>query len=139
MQFKPCRLQRVVVNLIQVRGQILPPLTHLNHSISSKWLRVWSYCFVTFLSRYFPFRKFQSHHFALMYVAIAAIQLFSLILNTRISNVFEVFPPERNFLWDNHLFFGHHKTLRSFIIVIIRTITMETFQKIVLPKYGHRH
>ena len=46
----------------------------------------------------------------LMYVAI---QLFSLILKTRISIVFfQVFPPERNFLWDNLACFGHHNTLR---------------------------
>ena len=35
----------------------VPP--HLKHSISSKLLGVWSYCFVTFLSMYFPFRKVQ--------------------------------------------------------------------------------
>ena len=37
----------------------MPP--HLNHSISSKRLGVWSYCFVTFLSMYFTFRKVQFH------------------------------------------------------------------------------
>ena len=52
---------------------------------------------------------------------------------------FQVFPPERNFLWDSLLCFGHPNTLRSLIIANIRTITMETFQKIILPKYGHGH
>ena len=33
-------------NPIQARGHFVPP--HLNHSISSKRLGVWSYCFVTF-------------------------------------------------------------------------------------------
>ena len=112
---------------------------HLNHSISSKRLGVWSYCFVNFLSMHFPFRKVQLHQSALMYVAMATMQLFGLFLKTRISIVFQVFPPERNFLWDNLLCFGHHNTLRSLIISNIRTVTMEIFQKIILPKYGHRH
>ena len=48
---------------------------HLNHSISSKRLGVWSYCYVTFLSMYFPFRKVQFHHLAFVYVAMATMQL----------------------------------------------------------------
>ena len=43
-----------------------------------------------------------------------------------------------NFLWDN-LCFGYHNTLRIFIIANVRTVTMETFQKIILPKHGHQH
>ena len=99
------------------------------HSISSKRLGVWSYCFVTFLSMYLPLRKVQFHQSAFIYVAMATIQLFHLILKTRISIVFQVFPPERNFLWDNLLCFGHHNTLRSLIKANIRTVTMEIFQK----------
>ena len=46
--------------------------------------------------------------------------------------------PERHFLWDNLPSFGHHNTLRSSIKAnIIRTVTMETLGKIILPKYGH--
>ena len=62
-----------------------------------------------------------------------------LFLRTRIAIVFQVFPPERNLLWDNLLCFGHPITLRSLIEANIRTGTMETFQKIILPKYGHQH
>ena len=91
------------------------------------------------LSMYFSFRKDQFHQSALMYVAMATIQLFGLNLKTRIAIVFRVFPPERNFLWNNLLSFGHHNTLRSLIKANIRTVIMETFQKIILPKYGHQY
>ena len=132
---------------------------YLNHSISSKRLGVSSYYFVTFLSMYFPSRKVQCHQSALMYVATASIsprlfgqctlnkslqftmatmQLFGLFWKTRIAIVLQVFPPGKNFLWDNLLCFGHHNSLRSLIIANIRTVTMETFQKIILPKYGHQ-
>ena len=93
---------------------------------------------MTFLSMYFPLRKVQFHQSALMYVAMATMQLFGLFLKTQIAVVFQVFPPEKNFLWDN-LCFGHHNTLRRLIIANIRTVTLETFQKIILPKYGHQH
>ena len=53
---------------------------------------------MTFLSGKFPFRKFQFHQSALMYVAMATIQIFGLILKTRISIVFQAFPHQRNFL-----------------------------------------
>ena len=76
---------------------------------------------------------------AVMYVAIATMQLFGLFLKTRITIVFQVFPPKRNFLWNNILCFGQHNTPRSLIIANIRTVTMETFKKIILPKYGHWH
>ena len=128
---------KVFLTLSRPEGTLCPP--HQNHSISSKRLRVWSYCFVTFLSMYFPFRKVQLHQSALMYVAMATMQLFGLFLKTRISNVFEVFPPERNFLWDNLLCFGQPNTLKSLIKANISTVTMETFQKIILPKYEQRH
>ena len=92
---------------------------------------------MTFLSMYFPLRKVQFHQSALRYVAMATMQLFGLFLKTRIAIVFQVFPPEKNFLWDNLPCLGHHNTLRSLIIADIRTVTLETFQKIILPKYGH--
>ena len=64
---------------------------------------------------------------------------FWLVFENSNHHCFPVFPPERNFLWDNFLCFWHHITLRSLIIANIRTVTMETFQKIILPKYGHQH
>ena len=70
---------------------------------------------------------------------MATMQLFGLFLKTRTSIVFRVITPERNFLLDNLLCFEHHNTLRSLNKANIRTVTMETFQKIVLPKYGHKH
>ena len=61
----------------------------------------------------------------------------SFFLKTEIANVYQVFPPGRNFLWDSLLCFGHPNTLRSLIIANIRTVTMETFQEMILSKYGH--
>ena len=72
-----------------------------------------------------------------MYVAMATMQLFGLFVKTRIAIVFQVFPTQRNFLGDNLLCFWHHNTLRSLIIADIRTVTVETLQKIILLKYGH--
>ena len=117
-------------------GHFVPP--HLYHSISPKRLGVWSYCLVNFLSMYIPFRKVQFHQSALMYVAMATMQLFCLFLNTRISIVFQVCRPERNFQWDNFLCLGHQNSLINSIKANIGSVTMETFQKIILPKYGHR-
>ena len=127
------------INPIHAARHFVPLPPHLNHSISSKRLGVWSYCFRTFLSMYFPFRQVHFHQSGLMYVAMATMQLFGLFLKTRIAIVFQVFPPERNFLWDNLLCFGHHNTLRSLIKANIRAVTMERFQKIILPNYGHWH
>ena len=124
-------------NPVRPGGALCAP--NLNYSITSKRLGVCSYCFVTFLSVYFPLRKVRFHQSALMYVAMANMQLFGLFLKTRIVIVFQVFPHERNFLWDNLLCFGHRNTLRSLIVANIRTVTKEAFQKIVLPKHGHRH
>ena len=118
-------------------GTLCPP--HQNHSISSKWLGAWNYLFGTFLSLYIPYRKVQFHQPALMYVAMATFQLFGLFLKIQISNVLQVFPPERNFLWDNLLCFGHSNTVIGLIKANIRTVTMETLRKINFPKYGHRH
>ena len=100
-----------------------------------KRLEVWSYCFVPFFYMYFSLRKVQFHQSALMYVATTTIELFGLILKTRISIVFQVhvFPAERNFLWVSLLCFGHHDTLRSLIKANIRTVTVETFQKSFCP------
>ena len=88
---------------------------------------------------YFPLRKVQFHRSALMYVAMATMQLFGLFLKSQIDIVLQVFPPERNFLWDNILSFGHHNALRISIKTNLRSVPMDTFQGIVLPKYGHRH
>ena len=64
---------------------------------------------------------------------MATMQLFGLFLKTRISIVFQVFPPERNFLWDSLLCFGHPNILRSLITAPQRTVTMEAFQKSFCP------
>ena len=74
-----------------------------------------------------------------MYVAMATMQLFGLFLKTRIAIVFLVFPPERNFLWDNLLCLGHYNTLRSLIKAHIGSVTVEIFQKILLLRYCHQH
>ena len=66
------------LNPVQARGYIVPP--PLNRSISSKRLGVRSFCFVTFLSWNFPFRKVQFHQSAIMYVFMATIQLYGLTL-----------------------------------------------------------
>ena len=63
---------------------------------------------------------------------------FSIILKTRISVVFRVFAPERNFLWVDFPYFGHHNALGSVIEAHVRCVTVERFQKIILPKYGHQ-
>ena len=90
-----------------------PP--QLYHSISPKRLGVWSSCLVNFLSMYIPFRKVQFHQSALKYVDMATMQIFGLFLKTRILIVFQGFPPEKNFLWDNFLCFGHKNSLISSI------------------------
>ena len=74
-----------------------------------------------------------------MYGAMETVHFFGLSLKTQISIVFQVFPPEKNFLWDNFLYFRHHNNLISSIEDNFRTVTMETFQKIIVLKYGHQH
>ena len=88
---------------------------------------------MTFLSGNFSRKKLQFHLSALMYVAMATMQLFGLFLKTRITIVFQVFQPERNFLWDNFLCFGHHNTLRSLIEAHIRSVTADILQKFICP------
>ena len=125
------------INPIQARGGTLCPLTKitadlqngLEFRVTALWL---------FFLYIFSFRKVQFHQPVLLYVAMATIRLFCLILKSQISIVFQVFPPERNFLWDNLLCFGHHNTLRSLIKANMRTVIMERFQKIHLHKFGHQ-
>ena len=57
----------------------------------------------------------------------------SIILNTRISAVIQVFPSERNFLWDNLWYFGYHNTLRSSIKAHLWSVTVVIFQKLFCP------
>ena len=80
-----------MLTLSRPGGHIVHPSQ--NHKMSSEWLVVWSFGFVTFL-----FMEFQFHQSAIMYLAMGAIQLFSIILKTQTSIVFQVFPPDRNFL-----------------------------------------
>ena len=83
---------------------------------------------------YFPFRKVQFHQSALMYVAMATMQLFWLYFEKSNPHCFSSIStwPGRNFLWDNLLCFGHHYTLRSLIEANIRIVTVNRFQKIIL-------
>ena len=124
-----CQYKR---NMVFKRGHIVPP--HHNQNISSKRVGVWRFRFGTFLSMNFPFRKVYFHHSTLMYVAMATIQLFGLTVKTRIFIVFQVTPTERIFLWENLPF--RHNTLRSLVEANIRSVTVERFHKIILPKYG---
>ena len=114
-----------------------PPWTISQHIFKMAWSL--EFLFGEFSFYVYFFQKVQLHQSALMYVAMATMQLFGLFLNTRISIVFQVFPPESNFLWDNFLCFGHQNSLICSIKANIRSVTMETFQIILLPKYGHRH
>ena len=122
-------------NPIQAREHNVPP--YQSHRISSKRLGVLSFCFMNFLCGKFPFRKFQFHQSAHIYVVMAAVHLFSIILKFQLSIVFQVFPHEKNLLWDNPLCFGHHNTLRSLIEAPIRCVTVERPQKFILHKNGH--
>ena len=105
-----------------------------NHSISPKRLGVWRFCFGTFLSMNFPFRKVYFHHSALMYIAMATTQLFGLILKTRISIVFKYFHLRETLLWDS-LCIGHHNTLGS---LIEDSINSSSRMFLLLGK-NHRH
>ena len=58
-------------NPIQARGHFVPPTPKSQHIFKTPW----SYCFVTFLSMHFPFRKAQFHQSVLTYVAMATMQL----------------------------------------------------------------
>ena len=58
---------------------------------------------------------------------------FRLIFEHLNLDCFQVFPPEKNFLWDNFLCFGHQNSLISSIKAHIMSVTMETFQKIICP------
>ena len=118
------------LNPIHARGHFVPP--HQNHSISAKRLGVG----VTALCLFFLciFRSLSPN-----VCCHGNHTTFGLISKTRISVFIQVFPRERNFLWDNLLCFRHHNNLRSLIKANIRTFTMETFQNIILPNYGHKH
>ena len=122
------RLAWIGLILSRPRGHIVPP--HLNHSITSKRLWVRSYCFVTLLSRFLSIQTISVPPTSPQVCCHVNHTTFWPILKTRISIVFQVFPPERNFLWDNLLSFGHNNnTLRSLIKANIRTVTMKRFQK----------
>ena len=132
-----CPLARIVLTPSRPGGALFALLTTITADLQNG-LQFGVYCFVTFLSMSFPFRKVQFHQPAVMQVAMATMQLSGLILKTGISIVFQVFPPERNFLLDNLLCFGHHNTLISLIIANIRSLN-GNIPEIILPKYGHRH
>ena len=133
----PWILGQCTFNPIQARGHFVHPSPKSQHIFKTVWsfeLRLCDFSFYVFF-----IQKSSVPPSALIYVAMATVQFFGLFLKSRISIVFQVFPPERNFLLDNLLCFGHHKTLRSLIKANVRTVTMERFQEIILPKYGHKH
>ena len=74
-----------------------------------------------------------------MYVAMATMGLFWLLFENLNPNVFQVIPPERKFLWDNLLSVRHHNTIRSSIKANVRTVTMKSFENIILLEYGHEN
>ena len=124
---------RMTGNLnFQAREQIVP--LYQKHRISSKRLGLGSFYFMTFIS----IQKFSVPPISPLGCCHGNMQLFCIILKTRISVVFQVYPPERNLLWGNILCFGHHNTLRSLMKAHIRSATEERFQKIVLLNFGHR-
>ena len=127
-------LRGSAITLSRPRRTLCPP-PKSQHIFN--WLGVWSYSYVTFLFQNFPSERSVSP-ISPHVCCYGNHETFRLILKTRISVVFQVFPPERNFLWEN-LCFGHHNTLRSLIIANIRTVTLEAFHKIILPKYGHKN
>ena len=125
------------VNPIQARGALCAPSPKSQHIFKTAWNLELLLC--DFSLYVFSIKKCSVPPISPQLCCHGNHATFWLILNTQIAIVFQVFPPEKNFLWDKLLCFGHHNTLRSLIIANIRTVTMETFQKIILPKYGHRH
>ena len=70
-----------------------------------------------------------------MYVAMATIQLFGLFLNTRIFMFFKCFHLGETFCGITF----YALEIISLIKANIGTVIMERVQKIILPKYGHKH
>ena len=129
---------KYLINRIQAREHFVTPSQKAQHIFKTAWnleLLLFDFSFYVFSIQKSSVPPISPH--ACCHGNHATFWL--LFLKTQIAIVFQVFPPERNFLWDNLICFGHHHTLRSLIIANIRTVTMETFQKIILPKYGHRH
>ena len=127
----------VLINPIQARGPFVPPSRKSQRIFKTAWSLELLLCQFSFYLYSIQKKSVPpiSHHVC----CHGNHEIFGLYLKTQISIVFKVFPSRRNFLWDNFLCFGHHNSLLSSIKAIIRTVTMETVQKILLPKYGHQH
>ena len=124
-------------NPIQARGHFLPPSPISQHISKTAWsfeLLLGELSFYVYFFQKSSVPPISPHE-----CCHGNHATFWHILKTRITNVFQVFPPGGSFLWENLLCFRHNNTLRSIIIANIRTVTMEKFQKVILPKYGHRH
>ena len=124
-------------NPIQARGHFVSPSPKSQHIFKTAWSLELLLCDFSF--HVFPIKKFcsTSHPSCML-----PWQPFNFLVDFRKPEsplFFQVFLPERNFLWDSLLCFGHPKTLRSLIMANIRTVTMETIPEIILPKYGHQH
>ena len=120
------------LTLSRPAGHFVPPSPQSQHIFKPAWsleLLLWEFSFYVFSIQKSPVPSISpdvSCH--------GNHPTFRFNLETQISIVFQVFPPERNFLWDNLLCFGHHNTLRSSIKANIRTVAMERFQEIILAK-----
>ena len=133
-EWKAAEITRVF-NPIQARGHFVPPSPKAQHMAWwSLELLLCDFSFYVFFIQKSSVPPISPH-----VCCHGNHAIFGLFLETKISIVFQVFPPERKFLWDNFLSFGHQISLISSIKANIRTVTMETFQKIFLPKYGHQH
>ena len=115
---------------MRLNKKVVPP--HLNHSISSKRLGVWSYCFVT-LFYAFPIQKCLLPPISRHVCCHDNHATFRLIFENSNLQFFQVFPPERNFLWANLLCFGHHNPLRILIEANIRSVTVERSKNTFCP------
>ena len=119
----------------QARAHIVPPPTNITAYLQMAWsleLQLCDFSFSEFSIRKISFTNKPS--------CMLLWQSWNFSAYFKNSNLrcFQVFPPERNFLWDNLLCFRHHNTLRSVIEAIIRGVIVERLHKIVLPKYDHR-
>ena len=130
--WKPCHF-----NPIKAKGDTLCPSPKSQHMFKTAWSLELLLCDFYFYA--FSIQKSSVPPISTNVCCHGSHATFRLFWKLESPMFFQVFPPQRNFLWNNCLCFGHPNTLKSLIIANIRTVTMETFQKIILPKYGHQH
>ena len=131
LSISPWILGQCTFNPIQARGHFVHPSPKSQHIFKTVWsfeLRLCDFSFYVFFIQKSSVPPISPHGCCHGNRAI-----FNLFLKTWISVVFQVFSPEINFLWDNFLCYGHHNTSISSIKANMKTVTMETFQKIICP------